>query len=79
VKQLRHDEIGHLLMRKASSQTVQYSDVFALADEIERLVILLHEGLGIHSPHFTTIKRQTVDHAKLFWNTYLAGVVPQQA
>jgi hypothetical protein len=75
VKQLRHDEIGHLLMRKASTPTVEYSDVFALADVIERLVALLHEGLGIHAPHFTTVQRQTVDHAKLFWNTYFAGVV----
>lgn len=74
VKQLRHDEIGHLLKRKASTPTVQYSDVFALADVIERLVILLHESLGIRPPRFTTVKSQTVDHAKLFWNTYLAGV-----
>ena len=34
VKQLRHDEIGHLLMRKSVTPTVQYEDVFALADAI---------------------------------------------
>jgi hypothetical protein len=75
VKQLRHDEIGHLLMRKVSTPTVEYSDIFALVDVIEQLVILLHDGLGIHPPHFTTVKGEALDRAKLFWNTYFAGVV----
>jgi hypothetical protein len=74
VQQLRHDEIGHLLMRKELTPPVQYSDIFALGDEIERLVITLHEGLGISSPRFIALKAQITEQAKVFWQTYFAGV-----
>jgi hypothetical protein len=74
VKQLRHDEIGHLLMRNTPSQKVEYADIFALTDEIERQVIMLYEGLGIHGPRFGEQSKETAEKAVLFWNTYFAGV-----
>lgn len=74
VKQLRHDEIGHLLMRRTRSQKVEYSDTFALIDQIEGQVIMLHEGLGINSPRFLRQSKKTAEKAALFWNTYFAGV-----
>jgi hypothetical protein len=74
VEQLRHDEIGHILMRKELTPTVQYSDIFALGDEIEQLVITLHEGLGIQSPRFIALKAQIAEQATVFWQTYFAGV-----
>ena len=73
VQQLRNVEIGHLLM-VAPIPTVRYSDVYTLADEIERQVIALYEGLGMASPpNFIASTMQAVEHAKLFWQTYFAG------
>jgi hypothetical protein len=73
VKQLRNVEIGHILMA-APIPTIRLSDVYILADEIEQQVITLYEGLGIASPpNFSTEKRQTIEHANLFWNTYFLG------
>ena len=74
VKQLRNAEIGHLLMQKEPTPTGEHSDVFAITDEIERQVITLHEGLGMTPPRFIELKTQTVEQAKLFWDTYFTGV-----
>jgi hypothetical protein len=73
VIQLRHDEIGHLLNREKPTPTSQRYDIFSIVDEIEHQVIRLHKGLGM-SLHFITLKEQAVEQAKLFWDTYLAGV-----
>ena len=75
VQQLRHDEIGHLLKREQPTPTSQHPDVFAITDEIERQVVMLHEGLGMQSPQFVPLKKQAVEQAKLFWDTYFAGAV----
>jgi hypothetical protein len=74
VKRLRHNEIGHLLMSRTPSQEVGYSDIFVLVDEVERQVIMLHEGLGIDGPQFMDQSKKTAEKATLFWNTYFAGV-----
>jgi hypothetical protein len=74
VKRLRHNEIGHLLMSGTPSQEVEYSDVFSLVDEVERQVIMLHEGLGIDGPQFVDQSKKTAEKAAQFWNTYFAGV-----
>jgi hypothetical protein len=74
VRDLRHSAIAHLLLRDEPLETVEYSDIFALADEIERLVITLYEGFGnIPPPNFLSLKKQTVERAKLFWQTYFTG------
>jgi hypothetical protein len=73
-KRLRHNEIGHLLLSRTPSQEVEYSDIFALVDEVERQVIMLHEGLGIDGPQFVDQRKKTAEKAALFWNTYFAGV-----
>jgi hypothetical protein len=74
VRDLRHNVIAHLLLPEEPTETVEYSDVFALADEIQRLVITLYEGFGIPPPQFLSLKEQTAAQAKLFWQTYFAGV-----
>jgi hypothetical protein len=61
-------------MRRTPSQTVEYADIFALIDKIERQVIMLHEGLGIDGPRFVAQSTNTAEKAALFWNTYFAGV-----
>jgi AbiU2 len=75
VRDLRHNAIAHLLLPEEPPATFEYSDVFALAGEIERLVISLYEGFGsIPPPQFLSFKEQTAEQAKLFWQTYFAGV-----
>jgi hypothetical protein len=74
VQQLRHDRIGHLLMRVQPTPTSDHFDVFAIIDEIEGQVITLHEGLGMLPPNFNSLKKHAVQQAKLFWDSYFAGV-----
>jgi hypothetical protein len=74
VAQLRHDEIGHLLIRDEDTPASEHSDVFWLADEAERLVVILHAGLGMLQPHFVKIRRETDANARIFWDTYLAAI-----
>jgi hypothetical protein len=73
VRQLRHDEIGHILIRETPAETVDYADTFALADEIEYQVIMSHEGLGILTPNFIDERKNTDARATMFWDTYLAA------
>jgi hypothetical protein len=72
VAQLRHDEIGHLLIRDEDTPASEHSDVFWLADEAERLVVILHAGLGMLQPHF--VRHETDANANIFWDTYLAAI-----
>jgi hypothetical protein len=75
VKRLRDDEIGHLLVRDQLGPPSEHSDIFELADEAQRLVVALHEGLGVPgAPHFITMSNdQPKPGDGLFWGTYLAG------
>ncbi|HXC88705.1 MAG TPA: hypothetical protein VNV18_00945 [Stellaceae bacterium] len=73
VVKLRHDEIGHLLLRNEDTPTSEHAEVFWLADEAERLVRLLYEGLAMPKPHFVEMRRKTDASVKLFWDTYLAA------
>jgi hypothetical protein len=74
VQDLRHNAIAHLLVSEQPPATVECADIFALAYEIERQVIALYEGLGIRPPQFASFKEDTAERAKLFWQTYFAGV-----
>src|SRR5262249_19275069 len=67
VRQLRHDEIGHILIRETPTETVEYADTFALADQIEQQVIMLHGGLGILAPNFIGERKNTDARATMFW------------
>jgi hypothetical protein len=74
VKQLRDDEIGHLLKRDEPTPTTERSDIWEVADATERLVLTLREGLGMSSPsHFITVMKNQIKPGQgLFWGTYLA-------
>jgi hypothetical protein len=74
VRELRHNQIAHLLVRDEPAPQVEYADIFALADEIETMLVNLYEGFGIRPPHFTGLKAQNIQEPKLFWQTYFAGV-----
>jgi hypothetical protein len=71
VRLLRHKSVAHLL--RGARQRVLYADIFKLEDEAEQLVGLLFEGLG-QDADFMTQRSKPVDTAKLFWDTYFAGM-----
>jgi hypothetical protein len=74
VAQLRHDEIGHLLMPGEDTPASEHVDVFLLADEVEQLVLLLHAGLGMSPPHFVETRHAAYVNASMFWDIYLAAI-----
>jgi hypothetical protein len=48
--QLRHDELGHLLVRDTPTPISERSELHALSDAIKELVTDLHAGLGMEPP-----------------------------
>lgn len=74
IRDLRHNQIAHLLVRDEPIASVEYTDIFALTDEIEMLLTTLYEGFGKGLAHFVGLKARTTGQAKLFWQTYFAGM-----
>jgi hypothetical protein len=71
IKLLRHKSVAHLL--KGARPRVPYEDIFELEDEAERLVGLLFKGLQ-QKADFMAHGTRLVDTARLFWDTYFAGM-----
>jgi hypothetical protein len=69
VRDLRHNEIGHLLISDEPIERVEYNDVLAITDEIEALLVSLFEGLD-RSPAFIEKKKQAIEGARLFWDAF---------
>lgn len=77
MRHLRHHSIAHLLVTDGSSpQDVDYSDIFTVADEIEKCLSGLYRGAGMGEPPFIKLKKTSTEQAKLFWDTYLRGAAP---
>jgi hypothetical protein len=74
VRSLRNDAIGHLLLHEDPTSPGEYQEVFALVNELEVMLATLFKGLGIAPPKFIALKKTNTEQAKLFWDTYLAGV-----
>lgn len=74
VRLLRNNTIAHLLRPTKRAPEVQYDDIFALCDEAEVLVSLVLDGIGFGGPRFTDIRPTLADRARMFWDTYSAGI-----
>ena len=72
VRKLRHT-VAHLLVSSEANDPVEYTEIFAIADEIREQVTMLFRAIGLRTPHFVTYET-TAARAKLFLETYLAGV-----
>jgi hypothetical protein len=72
VRDVRHTAVAHILRTRGRGVRHQ-DDIFKLADEAERLVGLLFEGLG-RDADFITYRDKMRDRALLFWDTYFAGM-----
>ena len=79
IKNLRHGKIAHLLTGVEPDRSVEYSDIFVLVDQIEKMLVTLYEGFGMGPPHFLRLKERTSMDSNLFWYTYLAGAASAKA
>jgi AbiU2 len=70
VKWLRHDVIGHILIRGIPTPKVNYKDVYDLRDAAEQIVTDLIAACGRQKPKPAPVAEQ----AKFFWDTYLLGM-----
>jgi hypothetical protein len=69
-KWLRHDVVGHILIRDTPTPKVRYEDVYDLRDAAERIVTDLIAACGRQKPKPAPVAEQ----AKFFWDTYLLGM-----
>jgi hypothetical protein len=69
-KWLRHDVVGHILIRDTPTPKVRYEDVYDLRDAAERIVTDLNAACGRQKPKPAPVAEQ----AKFFWDTYLLGM-----
>ncbi len=69
-KWLRHDMVGHILIRDTPTPKVRYEDIYDLRDAAERIVTDLIAACGRQKPKPAPVAEQ----AKFFWDTYLLGM-----
>lgn len=73
-RRLRNEKVAHVLVPDTPTPTVQYADIYALQDEAERLVTELHQLCDRAPPRFVSDRPMVEEHARTFWDTYLAGL-----
>jgi hypothetical protein len=56
-----------------------YEDVYKLAEIAEQIVVQLFAACGRGTPEFLDYRVRTVEHAKIFWDTYFLGMRSDQA
>jgi len=69
-KWLRHDVVGHILIRDTPTPKVRYQDIYDLRDAAERIVTDLVAACGRQKPKPAPV----AEKAKFFWDTYLLGM-----
>jgi hypothetical protein len=73
-RRFRNEAIAHVLIPDEPTPTVTYETIFSLQDATERLVADLYQvcdrGRPRYPDHLTTLS----EHAKVFWDTYFAGM-----
>jgi len=73
-RRFRNDAIAHLLIPDEPTPTVTYETIFALHDEAERMVVALYQVCDRGKPRFPDHHATVTKHAKIFWDTYFAGM-----
>jgi hypothetical protein len=72
-RDLRDEAIAHILSRDPTE--VEYDTIYYLHDEAERLATLLHHVCDRGTPDFDKDQPTFEEAARVFWDTYFAGVV----
>jgi AbiU2 len=73
-RQLRNDAIAHLLIPDERTPDVTYETIFSLHDAAERLVTSLYQVCDRGKPRYPDHLASLTEHAKVFWDTYFAGM-----
>ena len=73
-RRLRNEAIAHLLMPDSPTPTVEYEAIYQLHDAAERLVVCLYKVTDRGQPEFPGKKATLIEHSKVFWDTYFAGM-----
>jgi hypothetical protein len=74
-RRFRNDAIAHLLIQDDLTPTVSYDTIYLLHNTTERLVIGFYRVCDRGSPPFLGHQARLTEHAKVFWDTYFAGMV----
>jgi hypothetical protein len=73
-RRLRNEAIAHLLIPDDPTPTVTYETIFALHDAAQQIVIGLYRVCDRGEPRFPGHQASLTEHAKVFWDTYFAGM-----
>jgi hypothetical protein len=74
-RRLRNEAVAHLLIMNTPIPTVEYETIYGLQDAAERLVIVIYQIVGRGCPDFPNKRAELEANAKVFWDTYFAGMV----
>jgi hypothetical protein len=73
-RRLRNDAIAHLLIPDKRTPDVTYETIFSLHDAAEQLVTGLYQVCDRGRPRYHDHLPTLTEHAKVFWDTYFAGM-----
>jgi hypothetical protein len=73
-RRLRNDAIAHLLIPDDPTPTVTYETIYGLHDIAERLLTDLYLVSSRGTPQFIGHRGRLEEHARIFWDTYFAGM-----
>jgi hypothetical protein len=73
-RQIRNDAIAHLLIPGERTPTVTYETIFYLHDAAEQMVTDLYQVCDRGKPRYPSHLPSMTEHAKVFWDTYFAGM-----
>jgi hypothetical protein len=73
-RRLRNEAVAHLLIPDRPTPTVEYEAIYELHDAAERLVAALYGITNRGQPDFPGKTAMLAEHAKVFWDTYFAGM-----
>jgi hypothetical protein len=73
-RQIRNDAIAHLLIPDKPTPNVTYETIFFLHDAAEQMVTDLYLVCDRGKPRYPSHLLTMNEHAKVFWDTYFAGM-----
>lgn len=73
-RRLRDDAVSHTLIREDRTPTVSYEALYELHDIAEQLTARLFAMCDRGKPSFLEHEAVLAESAKLFWDTYFAGM-----
>jgi hypothetical protein len=73
-RRIRNDAIAHLLIPDERTPNVTYETIFSLHDAAEQMVTDLYQVCDRGKPRYPDHLASMTEHAKVFWDTYFAGM-----